>query len=648
MQNDRLTDKIAGHITRRLAPLHRAWRLVGAAVLALALTAVPLLPAQAAPARQDEPTPILLGQFASADLAASQAVAYSLEMPIDGSYSLVYTGDGDPANFTVDLTDVDGNSAFSGTLEGDPVVDLTAGAYMVAVTAADAGQWAFVIAVEGGTMTDAYDKPGELANGFSYAEDTIGGTRYATLTIADSPYLQRAIVLVEGAEGDVYSTSVYNDEGDYFYGSSDDEGPLMFATDGGVYNLEISPSEGGDALRVTIFLSGPAPTLVMGEETAGELTGPDDKNTYQFEVANPGTVITVEAVSDNDNDVNVTVGRNPDVDIWYGSAYGGDPLAMEFVAPVAGTYYLNISTSNTDGDSYAVIASEGEAAASLAVDEPVSATLPEGGTANYVLEIADSGQFVIVVLGSDSEDDIDLTLTAFDAEGNQVAYDSSTTSLGNEVVAVYSADPSTFIVTVGGAYSGDVDYVLLATTGDRSELLGMAGGAPAADAGAAAEAASTPAADIGDGATLEQWAAEAEASSQYGDDGWSAAQATGEPNTPEAGDVVTAWAAGSPDTGDETLDILFDQEVVPTGLEIYETYNPGAVALIEAFDPEASTWVVLWEGESDTIGAEIAVFAPELAPVEFATNRIRLTIDEPLVPGWNEIDAVKLIGAPLQ
>jgi hypothetical protein len=382
----------------------------------------------------------------------------------------------------------------------------------------------------------------------------------------------------------------------------------------------------------------------LGEETAGELTGPDDKNTYQFEVSKPGTVISVEAVSDNDNDINVTVGRNPDVDTWYGSAYGGDQLAMEFVAPVAGTYYLNIATTNTDGDSYAVIADEGETAASLTVDEPLAATLPEGGTANYVVEVTDSNQFVIVALGSKSDDDLDLNLTAFDGDGNQLAYDSSTTSLGNEIVAVYSAEPSTIIVNLGGAYSGDVDYVLLATTGDLDELLSMADGAPAADTGAATDAA----ADTGVGEMVEQWAAEAEASSQYGDDSWSATQATDEPNTSEPGDQVTAWAASSADDQEETLELTFDQEVVPTGIEIYETYNPGAVVLIEAFDPQADAWEVLWEGASDTAGEELAVFSPELTPVEFATNRIRLTIDEPLIPGWNEIDAVKLIGAALQ
>jgi hypothetical protein len=30
--------------------------------------------------------------------------------------------------------------------------------------------------------------------------------------------------------------------------------------------------------------------------------------------------------------------------------------------------------------------------------------------------------------------------------------------------------------------------------------------------------------------------------------------------------------------------------------------------------------------------------------VDFATDQVRLTIDEPLIPDWNEIDAVKLIG----
>ena len=120
----------------------------------------------------------------------------------------------------------------------------------------------------------------------------------------------------------------------------------------------------------------------------------------------------------------------------------------------------------------------------------------------------------------------------------------------------------------------------------------------------------------------------------------------GEPDTPEPGDNGTAWAAGSSDMQIETLLLNYAQAVVPTGIEIYETYNPGAVTRIEVLDPASDEWVVVWEGLADTAGEEIAVFSPALAPVDFATTQVRVTVDEPALPGWNEIDAVKLIGMP--
>jgi len=138
----------------------------------------------------------------------------------------------------------------------------------------------------------------------------------------------------------------------------------------------------------------------------------------------------------------------------------------------------------------------------------------------------------------------------------------------------------------------------------------------------------------------------AEASSQYSDDAWSAQQVIGEPDTPEPGDFYTAWAASDSDAQIETLTLTFEQPVIPIAIEIYESYNPGAVVRIEVLDPNTDEWVIVWEGVSDTVGQEIAVFSPKLQPVDFATNQVRLTIDEPSILGWNEIDAVKLIGLP--
>ena len=92
--------------------------------------------------------------------------------------------------------------------------------------------------------------------------------------------------------------------------------------------------------------------------------------------------------------------------------------------------------------------------------------------------------------------------------------------------------------------------------------------------------------------------------------------------------------------------LVYAQPVNPIGVEIYESYNPGAVAKIEVLDLNSDEWIVVWEGAAVTAGEELAVFAPELQAVDFATDQVRLTIDEPLIDGWNEIDAVKLIGLP--
>ncbi|MCB9124423.1 MAG: hypothetical protein H6643_07895, partial [Caldilineaceae bacterium] len=136
----------------------------------------------------------------------------------------------------------------------------------------------------------------------------------------------------------------------------------------------------------------------------------------------------------------------------------------------------------------------------------------------------------------------------------------------------------------------------------------------------------------------------AEASSQYGDEDWSAQQATGEPDTLDGGDTPTAWAAAFADSEAESLLLAFDVPVIPAGIEIYESYNPGAIAKIEVLDPNTDEWVVVWEGTAETAGEDMAVFSPALTAIDFATSQVRLTIDEPAIVGWNEIDAVKLIG----
>ena len=140
----------------------------------------------------------------------------------------------------------------------------------------------------------------------------------------------------------------------------------------------------------------------------------------------------------------------------------------------------------------------------------------------------------------------------------------------------------------------------------------------------------------------KQWASGATASSEYQEDQWCAEQACGEPDTEVAGDRPTAWASLEPDGGEEWLELTYKHAVRPTLIRIHETFNPGAVIKIEAKDADKK-WQILWQGK-DTVEEAPAYFEVRIDPPKFAVRAIRITIDSGGVEGWNEIDAVQLIG----
>jgi hypothetical protein len=217
----------------------------------------------------------------------------------------------------------------------------------------------------------------------------------------------------------------------------------------------------------------------------------------------------------------------------------------------------------------------------------------------------------------------------------------------------------------------DAGFPTLAAIWERARLLPMDGsagpvasGAPEAGASPAASAAPSPmvtAAPSGSanpdsseppmpspatasGETLVQWASSATASSEYGADAWSAAQATGEPDTPEYGDYETAWAPSGSDIGPQWIALGYDIVVTPTEIVIWESSGAGFVTLVEALDARTGDWVTLWQG-TDGSPDFLVGFSPPLEAVDVLTDRLRITIDTD-VPGWNEIDAVALIGVP--
>ena len=120
---------------------------------------------------------------------------------------------------------------------------------------------------------------------------------------------------------------------------------------------------------------------------------------------------------------------------------------------------------------------------------------------------------------------------------------------------------------------------------------------------------------------------------------WGIEQVLGTPNTTRHGDIKTAWASATQDGQKEWLELTYPKSVKPAQVLINETYNPGAVYRVTGFDWQGRERL-LWQGKDPKkpgSGAGISTIAPTFS---LTTNRIRIYIDSPAVPGWNEIDAV--------
>lgn len=131
-------------------------------------------------------------------------------------------------------------------------------------------------------------------------------------------------------------------------------------------------------------------------------------------------------------------------------------------------------------------------------------------------------------------------------------------------------------------------------------------------------------------------------------------QAIGPPDTRTYGDQGTAWASLTANGTYEwlLLDYLF--AIKPGRIDVYETYNPGAVVEIWVFPPGSNVsalnaGLLFWSGSAQfNLNASIVIakFYTNNTAIKyddlFVTSRVLLVIDN-TVPGWREIDAVGLV-----
>ena len=125
--------------------------------------------------------------------------------------------------------------------------------------------------------------------------------------------------------------------------------------------------------------------------------------------------------------------------------------------------------------------------------------------------------------------------------------------------------------------------------------------------------------------------------------GWSVRQLLGRPDTPTAGDRSTAWASLHQDSGTEWVIVEFTRSVAAIGLQVEETYNPGAVNRVCSVDFRGGETEV-WKGKDPTAvgsgkGSSIITFANPIS-----SRRFKIYLDSRGLAGWNEIDALGLHG----
>jgi hypothetical protein len=123
---------------------------------------------------------------------------------------------------------------------------------------------------------------------------------------------------------------------------------------------------------------------------------------------------------------------------------------------------------------------------------------------------------------------------------------------------------------------------------------------------------------------------------------WSPQQAAGAPDTPTAGDQVTAWASASADAGEEWLLLHYAKPVIPREVHVYENCAPGALAKVSVIG-EDDVEQVAWVGQDPTPQGAPMGTSKVPVDVDVPTNRVRIYLACDKVPGWNEVDAVGLL-----
>jgi hypothetical protein len=123
---------------------------------------------------------------------------------------------------------------------------------------------------------------------------------------------------------------------------------------------------------------------------------------------------------------------------------------------------------------------------------------------------------------------------------------------------------------------------------------------------------------------------------------WGVEQLIGEPDTGGYGDQTSAWASLSQDGQEEWILVDFAESVSPASIEVYETYNPGALTRVCIIDPVGRE-VEVWKGADPTQPPAAGGVSKIPVSTIWSTRQVKIYLDSVNTPGWNEIDTIGLV-----
>ena len=148
-----------------------------------------------------------------------------------------------------------------------------------------------------------------------------------------------------------------------------------------------------------------------------------------------------------------------------------------------------------------------------------------------------------------------------------------------------------------------------------------------------------------------QWPYDVDASSMRAnrsddmDLGYSNIQMVGKPNVKAYGDDKNAWSPLEQNKGNEWIRASYNNPVYATEVRVRQNFGPGTISKVELFDDKDQPHLI-WQGKDDNKYApgKIQYFVISFSKTPYKVKSVRVTMATDRVPGWNEIDAIQLIG----